>query len=102
MGCGADLLEDIFRPTVGVSVKSLKTDFHLERIAVAAASLGWPDHDFPLLFSTGAQLLGTLPEAHIYRRANVVQSVSFGRVTHRCKSVCPAFSGAPISKAWAG
>ena len=24
------------------------------------------------------------------------------RVAHRCKSVCPAFSGAPISKAWAG
>ena len=43
---------------------------------MAAASLGWPDQDFPLLFSTGAQLLGALPEAHIYRRANVVPSVS--------------------------
>ena len=68
------MLKDIFRPTV--SVNFLKTDFHPERIAVAAASLGWPDHDFPLLFSTGAQLLGALPEAHIYRRANVVPSVS--------------------------
>ena len=98
VGCGADLLEDIFRPTVGVSVKSLKTDFHLERIAVAAASLGWPDHDFPLLFSTGAQLLGTLPEAHIYRRANVVQSVSLDELLTDANQYVPHFRAGPSPK----
>ena len=44
---------------------------HPDRLALAVASLNWPDHDLPILCLEGSRLLGPLSPSHIFRPAVV-------------------------------
>ena len=73
-------IKPLFTDRYGVSASILKRTAHPERIAAAAASIAWPDHDLALLACGGARLVGEVEKAFIYRPTHIVPDWSTGEL----------------------
>ena len=76
----AEEIKLFFTDRYGVSASFLKRMAHPERIAAAAASIAWPDHDLALLACGGARLVGEVEKAFIYRPTHIVPDWSTGEL----------------------
>ena len=69
-------LEDFFKQFRARSIVVLPQKFFPGRVAMVRAGMLWFDHDFPLLMSSGAVLVGDLSHFHIVRHATVAAKIS--------------------------
>ena len=76
----AEEFEPRFADRYGTSASFLKRMAHPERIAAAASSLAWPDHDLALRACGGARLVGEVEKAFICRPTHIIPEWSTGEL----------------------